>query len=732
MKRNSTKMKITLNGKHMAGGMLLEVVLAIAVFAFGMLALVQLQGNLTRSSTDANTRTVATNIAEEIVEAIRGFRAVQADAGTTEKEYLELFGTELSQTVPRGGMNYAVTVEISDFWRDEANDTFVSTPATEPPTVPAEADGLAFASFKLLKIDVAWNTSQDFYVDDDNTAVLGPGNITIYEIIPSSPPSLGAKIAADPNSTGGGPAVDYTPGLKPDTVALKLDGSQRLKESTKPTPDVIRSGLLTETSFDVVTYNSSPSNTFLRREEFVTVGCECTLDSSPDEGEGGFRPTVWNGVDYTAGEFVSKNFGTSANNQQSVFCDVCCRDHHDGGSGDLDVGYEKERLVYNPWNPDVNHKHYSKSKKGELTLAGDGDVYVEACRLIRKDGFFRVAHDFNKQGFFGFANDYLDNDFEVTEYSNYVLDAVDDLYATKGNTDLKQPGPPLKFTDPATGSTVNEIPASSPNTATNLPLPIEPYSEEQQLRSRGIYIDYLTDEARAKITICKTNPASCPLPGYTIDTELALFYPFFDVQLTSLSVWREEIPNVPVHVTSEPIETNNMHSRGLAELMTTERDQSDVFLEIQDGNVGIAAVDPIVPAPGLLLAAAAVPSNMYIKTTGSPAEYVGTRVEGTIVSGVGGVRAADIDIRFNEAQCGQTSTGYTCIYPELANAPTLTVFNYYKANQTLYACSLNADDVEALAVVGVVHGADNSTTFDLTSYTGLDANIVIQNSPCGA
>ena len=64
-------------------------------------------------------------------------------------------------------MNYAVTVEITDFWRDEANDTFVSTPATEPPTVPAEADGLAFASFKLLKIDVAWNTSQDFYVDDE-------------------------------------------------------------------------------------------------------------------------------------------------------------------------------------------------------------------------------------------------------------------------------------------------------------------------------------------------------------------------------------------------------------------------------------------------------------------------------------------------------------------------------------------------------------------------------------
>ena len=60
-KRN--QLNLTMNGERMTGGMLIEVLLAIAVFAFGMLALVQLQGNLTRSSADATTRTVATNIA---------------------------------------------------------------------------------------------------------------------------------------------------------------------------------------------------------------------------------------------------------------------------------------------------------------------------------------------------------------------------------------------------------------------------------------------------------------------------------------------------------------------------------------------------------------------------------------------------------------------------------------------------------------------------------------------
>ena len=202
---NKSKMnhlKLTMNGQRMTGGMLLEVILAIAVFAFGMLALVQLQGNLTRSTADANTRTVATNIAEEIVEDIRGFSKVQADADTEEKEYLELVGKALTDTITRGGIEYTVTAEIKDFWRDDDNDTFIRTDATDPPVAPDDATGgPAYAAFKLLKIDVAWAGNQDFYLDDDHTAELGEGKITLYEITPSSPPILGAKIAADVNAT---------------------------------------------------------------------------------------------------------------------------------------------------------------------------------------------------------------------------------------------------------------------------------------------------------------------------------------------------------------------------------------------------------------------------------------------------------------------------------------------------------------------------------------------------
>jgi hypothetical protein len=339
MKQNTKQLKLTMTGKRMAGVMLLEVVLAIAVFAFGMLALVQLQGNLTRSSADANTRTVATNIAEEIIENIRGFTQVQPVADPNEWGYLELVDTALTDTigtVTRGRMEYTVTGEITDFWRDDVNDTFISKPATDPPVAPPDATGgAAYAAFKLLKIDVAWNTNAEFYVADEVggdgviTAVLGDNKITLYEIIPSSPPILGAKIAADPNAPAGGPAVYHTPGENPEIASLDL-GGKKFKESSTPIPDVIRSGELTETYFEVVSYNFA--NVFQRREEFLTVGCECILDTTPADSEGGLRSTLWNGVEYTEAEFVKKEFGVSANNQQSVFCDVCCRDHHDGSA----------------------------------------------------------------------------------------------------------------------------------------------------------------------------------------------------------------------------------------------------------------------------------------------------------------------------------------------------------------------------------------------------------------
>jgi len=722
-KPKMNQLRLTMNGERMTGGMLLEVVLAIAVFAFGMLALVQLQGNLTRSSADANTRTVATNIAEEIVEDLRGFEKVQADAGTDEKEYLELVGNALTDTITRGGIEYAVTAEIKDFWRDDDNDTFISTDATDPPVAPDGATGgPAYASFKLLKIDVAWAGNQEFYLDDEHTAELGEGKITLYEIIPSSPPILGAKIAADVNAPATGPVVEYTPGENPDIAALGFDG-EKFKESTTPVPDIIRSGDLTETYFEVVSYNNS--NVFLRREEFITVGCECTLETNPADGEGGIRPALWDGIEYAAGEYVSKNFGTSANNQQSVFCDICCRDHHDGSNINT-AGYEDRALVYDPWAasiaPGTDHDHYTRSKKGVISVAGDRDVYLEACRMIRKDGFFVVAQDFNQQGFHGIPENYMDNDAEVGEYAAYVSEAAADFYGPADQTELKQPGDAgiaARFTNPVDGASIAYIPASADSgTVTNLPTPLG--SDTQQLRSRGIYLDYMTTKVSGRIDACTDDDDAtyCELPNFTTELE---FYPFFEVQLTKLATWSELPLNMPVDVTSEVIKSNNGHSRGRADRQSSGVGPTKGQFAIHKGNVGIAATDPI----RLTDPQAAVFLEMNIETVaGDPMGFDGIVITGDILSGVGGFRAADVELSFNEAQCGRTTTGYKCVVANLASGPTLTVSNYYKVNKILYACS---DDLSGTA------DSDSSTTFDLpVGVELLTAEIVIEDTPCVA
>ena len=58
------------------GFTLMEVLIGIAIFAIGMLALASLQGALTRSTAEAKVSTTAVDIAEQIIEGQRGFAQV--------------------------------------------------------------------------------------------------------------------------------------------------------------------------------------------------------------------------------------------------------------------------------------------------------------------------------------------------------------------------------------------------------------------------------------------------------------------------------------------------------------------------------------------------------------------------------------------------------------------------------------------------------------------------------
>jgi len=725
-------MKTNARKRNHSGFTLLEVLIGMVIFALGMLALTQLQGSLARNSSDSNARTVAINIAEELIEEARTFSQITTDPDGVKQAYEDI--GNVPDTIERGGNTFTIESTVTDYYYDDG--TF-----TEVPPV-----GAARSDMKLLELTVSWENSDNFFVDGSQSgegADLGSGSITLSDVISSITSPAGGKVAlgaAGDNSYA--PPVDYHPGENPDIVSIEL-GENKFKESTTPLPDVLRANELVETRFDVVTYSQSGDNaTFLRREEFRAVSCECTLRVPDSPAEGGLRPTVWTGSEYSEGEFVSKPYGEEASNQQSVFCGICCRDHHDGGTGSEDDADDPGRTRYSPFANSVgyydssypalegDHQHYDRNNVGDLVLATtDGAHYVEACRMVRKDGFWRIAQDLRQEGLNSFPATFLDDAVEVGLYSDYVTDAVEDYETATDPTNNRYPTNPYENAPPAL-----TLPQ---NMATPLIVPGSSFSEysemapdgvtEQQLRSRGIYIDYMSDELREKINCLDLggDGESCGVPQVSTSLEII---PFYDVQLTWLARWNETPNNNPVDVLNEAIADGNTHKRGIAKL-TTGFGFSTVNSAVHSRNLGLTGTDPIDPLFGVQTRN----YDLWVRVVDSSPKppLSGITVAGSITSAVPGVRAADVEIDADGSLCDRTLTGYECANLSGAKAPWIAVFNYFKQGRTLLACSLYPELVDLPPREFVATSGNNKSKFSLpTTASTAVANIVIKENSC--
>jgi len=707
--------------RRSSGMTILDVLLGIVIFVVGMLALASLQGNLTRSTAEGNARTVATNIAEEMIEQLRVFGALRATAScptdltaiASENVYQCI--TDASAPVNRNGLNYTVAADVTD-WYFMPDRVSVTADTGELPT----GRDTTISNFKHIDLTVSWNPS-DFLDNEGSTltaADLGAGSFTISGIIPSIPQLGAAEIAAENDGERGAPPVVYTPGARPDVVAIKVADS-RFKESQTPVPDVIRTDELVETWFDVITYNTAGLDAvYLRREEFLVVSCECEMNA-PNNGDlTGFLPTVWNGESYTtgnSGEMVSKPYGTSANNQQSQYCDTCCRDHHDDTSS-----YSADHESYDPhrdWSvegDDGNHVHYTRARQGGLEPVRNNGTYVEACRMVRKDGFMRVAQDFRMEGLNSFPAGYLDTLDGVNDYSDYVTAAVVDFYGT--DPDMLAPPsdvtPAKDFPADRIGLDGNEMLTDT----TLLPL-LGLYS--QQMRSRGIYIDQLGPEAQEIVNcINGDGDAGCYVPeGVTSVLEVL---PFYDIQTTWLAWWFSNPAGTPVSVTSEEVKDNNIHSRGLAVLEepSAAAQTVDVYTEIKRGNTGLTVTDPITPPEESKQALYSTDPNLlhalFLDVNGgddgNPPPVTGYTWSGTFVSAVNQVDASSATVTPGDHTfCSRAGTSISCV-TTLGNPGRVTITGYQKKQGQsyveLYICSTGGPtSANELDPTGLNHSA---------------------------
>ena len=711
--------------QYQPGFSMLELVIGLFIFAVGMLSLASLQGQLIRSQADASVRSVATNIAEEQVEFLHGFGLIDNNPDNLIPAYTDI--VDRSFTVTRGNVNFLVDVQITDYYYNLSTDRFSTT----------NSETLKVSDFKDATINVSWGETPGFRISESQSISatdMGTGAIELTSVISSVTTQGSARTSTQKETRPLLPDVGYTPGANPDIVSLQL-GETRFKESTSPLPNVYRTDEKVETRFDVITYSQSGDGAlFLRREEFIGVSCDCQMAAIPSVAEqGGRLPTTWAADEYDKGEFAIKPFGTSTSNQQSIYCDECCRDHHDGATTTGDSA----AALYNPFRSasgylgsgtfQGDHKHYSRSNTGDLILAeAVGDTYVEACRMIRVDGFMRVGQDFRQEALNVFPEDYLNEVAEVDEYSSWITTSTN-LFegALSGNYESS----PLTFPSPPLAPTIGGFP-----TSTTLPTSLG--AATQQLRSRGVYIDYMRDDLRLVIDCLRALPDSGVATDCDSDTiqfdrntskNVLEIIPFFDVQLTWLNRWSESPINQPVDTTNEPVLTDNAHSRGIAS-NTTGSGSSIVRVAGHKGNLGLTDTDPIDPGFSTQIRAATLAVDAL---TGNPPPVAGNIIiRGIITSGVPGLRATDIQIEGDGANCNRSPDGYACEFSDSAPDVTLKIFNYKKVNTILAACSANLSTLSS----GTDANGRGFTYFSLTSSPALDPaisyDISIQANGC--
>lgn len=390
-----------------AGFSLIEVMIAVVVLAFGMLALTSLQLATTRAAADARIRSDAAAVADGAIEEARdnlvsgaSYQALTSGGtiagGNCSTAYLP-------PLPPVGGVpvTSADIFKVS-FFRCTRVDRFVlstnSTTCGGAGTTPcfvynANTTGnvnVNVPEFKRITSIVEWEDSQgqrqsvrsvdtvssltDGTVDSlVRTGLPGTSGSTSPTVVLPRPVGAGIiPIAVNPGGAGG--------------------DDDQFTAATNPKPVIDGSTGTASTRFDVLTFQGSDTNVTVQRKiETQVVSCKCkyaAVDSRTSFFSTRFRPTYWTGTNYISPNrldgdgipqadvpislpaaeetAIVREQRTQGNNptqyryvqttravNQSPQCDVCCRDHHDPLSADGKTQFDPFRSSGQP------HHHYA-------------------------------------------------------------------------------------------------------------------------------------------------------------------------------------------------------------------------------------------------------------------------------------------------------------------------------------------------------------------------------------
>lgn len=543
------------------GFTLLEIMIAILILAIGLAAMANLQGKLTRYSTIAKQRTTAMNLAEQQIETMRSFYTMQdtgADVCSIDQTGFDDLGTcTAGATVSVGNMPFTLSWTVVGYSQDADGTTAV---------YGVDSDMLR-ADMKLVTIHVAW-------VDGQGDAQA----VELVDIVDATSIFNTGRVSARVDSNIP-PKVPFEAEDFQGIVEIAL-GADKLKGSTTPKPQISNKGENVITQFDVVTFLTTADSAYLqRREEFKVVNCLCTMDAGLGTGR---EPTIWDGAAYALGEEVYKRTGSVVGTKQPDECEMCCNDHHDASTAV--VKYDAFRPAFTgdagTFNFNGDHAHY-QIVNGVKVLAGENDEYLEACRYIRKDGWFRLTTDLALENM-DVVQDYYPTTFN-TQYSNSIINFV---------------------TDFSEAISVNDYPLVVPAVSYSVPwwldwwgIFLSNMGVTKQAVARTIYIDYISEGLLKKIKCLQGDGigAYSDFCDITEDPPWLEILPFYDVDVTSLANWNNG--SMAISVTNSPISDIDRFSfsRGEVEIAQQFDDDTNVIANIELSNTGLTDTNPIDP-----------------------------------------------------------------------------------------------------------------------------------------
>lgn len=576
-----------------SGSVLIEALIAVVVLGIGIVAIAQLQGSFIREGANSQARNIGLQLAQQRLDDLRTYHVIMPatvswPVSVIPYSYIQddLGGSINWFTTSIGNSSYTVSWKVDNYQVTGANDAPVLI--TYSNTYDYTYND---SSYKAITMTVSW-TDMEGNVDQ----------VQLNSYI-SKLDAYGQKFAGSGGNDSPGPEVAYNPGAAPDVIAIDTAGES--VETTLPEPAIktIAGADYFYSQFETVTYDDG--GIALREEEFLNIRCECEYNGTSYQGSAFpvarsiwhpdpitdtdehlhyissfFHPDVHAFIPQTeseradlVGNTISKVIGQSSvgNSAQHPFCNICCRDHHDGNyaylaavdvdgvtgldnttadaksfacdptddDGNTDP-YGQRANCFDPWRPEADyittfgdHKHYDASGTAIAPDANNStQTYQEACRLKRVNGKFKVFQDWHLHGttYAAAAKDAYTPGAPnsiITQYIAYIKNYVTQAITNQDNLPVTTiTNPATSFVWPPSGNTI--------------------YPITTQFIARGIYMDYMDPFMLSTLDDIRVNQPTSFFENVA----------FNEINLTRLTDWQPECVN-PSNPNAGDVADNN-------------------------------------------------------------------------------------------------------------------------------------------------------------------------------